>query len=663
MGLAGLGGLAQGFAQGLRLQSDLNERELQNQRQAKLDAQREEQLGWERNRAQDEQQKRENQQALDKAIVDNASAGKVDNNGAAVTYTNDAGEQKTAYQPDLQTAQFAAQQQALEEGSAPTAPAVQTNPAAETASSVRTLDGGRKLFTGLTAAQEAKKYADENNPGTYAKYMALSEKLAGMAGGQEMADKYLQRAKVAEKEGAFRALSLLDAGDTAGAMKAWNGTGASRLEPGQAFKTVTDKSGNRIHQVVNEDGSVVVPNIESALINHISGIEGVQTRAQAAAKLKNDMALKQWEFENDPTKRYRDVKPGSDIYDTKTGTTVTDNKTGYVPALDSNGNPTYDEDGSMRMVKAGTKGMGANTGSGKVPEGIKLGLDGQKDLIPTAVSAYETLRGHHPGLKDAEAQAIASRFAKTGNTDTKFDPKTGLFNDFFVDKREVDKDGKQIGDATGGTYLVRSREYADGGPISKQQAAKAFTDWKSGLSREELAYYTNTVKSPESVKAFSDNARQKVADLKKTAEEQYAAATTPQEKARINALWQEQSQKLEAEARKVDFFRQQYKPETTNGPGAGKLDAPRGLYQPKAGVPAELAARTQAADKAAADKVAADKAAADAKKAATDQRKAEISWLTEAEASVMKPKEASTYLGKYQDVLDPSVARALRRRM
>jgi hypothetical protein len=635
----------------------------EDDRQAKLDAMQQEQFGWARDRATEEQRKREQQAAIDQAVVDAGNAGKVDENGAAVTYTNDAGQQKTAYQPDLQTAQYAAQQDALERGT-PMPGSEQPNaPKAEAASSVRTLDGGRKLFTGLTAAQQAKQYSDENPVGSYAKYMALSEKLSGMAGGQEMADKYLARAKAAEKEGAFKTLNLLESGDAEGAAKAWNATGARRLQPGQSFATTTDKTGNKVHQVVNQDGSIAVPNVESALLRYISGIEGVASQAQAATKLKNDMTLKQWEFENDPTKRYRDVKPGSDLYDTKTGTTVTDNKTGYVPVLDANGNPTYDEDGVMRMVKGSAKGQGSSGGSGKVPESIKLGLDGQKDLIPTATAAYETLRNQHPNLNDGEAQAIATRFAKTGSNKTTFDPKTGLFNDYFTDKRERDKDGNFVGDATGGTYLVRSREYAKGGPIGDAEAKKAFADWKSSLPASELAGYSNIVKTPDSFKAYQTNAAQKMGELRKAAEDQFNAATTPQEKARIEALYKQKRGELEAEARKVDFFQQFNVQEKTSPSADKKLAAPGGLYQPKPGAPSDIAARAQAAEKAVANKAATDKAAADAKTADAAKRKADISWLGEAEARVMKPSEAQKYLSQYQDVLDPEVARALRRQM
>lgn len=268
------------------------DKEYERERQAKLDA-RQEKLDAQATelhqanmaRIGAEQRERDNREALDKAVTEGNQAGTVQN-AAAVSYTDADGAQKTAYQPDLPTAQFAAEQQRLEEGQSLTPPTTPSAPKAEQAASVRTLDGARRLFSGLTAAADAKKFADENPVTPYAKFMALSERLSTMAGGQEKADAYLKRAKEAEKEGAFRALTMLDAGDPEGALKAWNSTGAKRLDAGQTFTTVTDKAGNKTHQVVNSDGSVAVPNVEQAMLRYLSGIEGVAKQAEARANAR-----------------------------------------------------------------------------------------------------------------------------------------------------------------------------------------------------------------------------------------------------------------------------------------------------------------------------------------------------------------------------------------
>lgn len=277
--VAGFGG---GYLRARDKEYDRERQAKLDARQERLDAQQTEQFGWARDAAAAAQRERDNREALDKAVTEGSQAGTVQN-AAAVSYTDADGAKKTAYQPDLQTAQFAADQQRLEEGQSLTPPATPSAPQAEQAASVRTLGGARRLFSGLTAAADAKKFADENPVTPYAKYMALSERLAGMAGGQEKADAYLKRAKEAEKEGAFRALTMLEAGDPDGALKAWNSTGAKRLDAGQAFKTLTDKAGNKTHQVVNSDGSVAVPNVEQAMLRYLSGIEGVAKQAEARA--------------------------------------------------------------------------------------------------------------------------------------------------------------------------------------------------------------------------------------------------------------------------------------------------------------------------------------------------------------------------------------------
>lgn len=333
--VAGFGG---GYLKARDKEYDRERQAKLDERQAKLDAQQEEQFGWARNAAAAAQRERDNREALDKAVSEGMDAGKV-KEAAQVSYTGADGAQKTAAQPDLQTAQFAADQQRLEENQSLAPPAAPSAPKAEQTASVRTLDGARRLFTGLTAASDAKKFADENPVTPYAKYMAMSERLAGMAGGQEKADAYLKRAKEAEKEGAFRALTMLDAGDPDGALKAWNSTGAKRLDAGQKFVTTTDKAGSKTHQVVDADNNVVVPNVEQAMLRYLSGIEGATRRAEARDKAAADLAAKRFEIENDPSKRFLQVRPGTAVYDTvgaDAGKLVVDNTKGYVE--DVNGN-------------------------------------------------------------------------------------------------------------------------------------------------------------------------------------------------------------------------------------------------------------------------------------------------------------------------------------
>lgn len=382
--VAGFGG---GYLKARDKEYDRERQAKLDERQAKLDAQQEEQFGWARNAAAAAQRERDNRDALDKAVTEGNQVGAVQE-AARVSYAGADGAQKTAAQPDLQTAQFAADQQRLEENQSLTPPATPSAPQAEQTASVRTLDGARRLFSGLTAASDAKKFADENPVTPYAKYMAMSERLAGMAGGQEKADAYLKRAKEAEKEGAFRALTMLDAGDPEGALKAWNSTGAKRLDAGQKFTTVTDKAGNKTHQVVNSDGSVAVPNVEQAMLRYLSGIEGVAKQAEARA----NAAAKTREKILEPFT----LKPGEvrKVFDPETRQERVLGKNEIVPGKI----PIYGPDGSIIGYQDANGGRGGSSGGAG---------DKPKDMLGEATKAVEFVIDKSAAKGALEPQQVA----------------------------------------------------------------------------------------------------------------------------------------------------------------------------------------------------------------------------------------------------------------
>lgn len=300
IGLAqGLAGALNGYVRGTQYNDEKARQEKADARAERLEQMQTEQFGWARDAAASAQRDRANKEALDKAVTEGMEVGSP-KSAAAVTYTDADGTKRTAYQPDMAAAQAAAETQRLEEALSPGL--TPSAPQAQPAMAVRTLSGGRGLYVGPTASDDAAKFAAENPSSDYDKYMALSKRLAAMAGGQEKADAYLKRAKEAEKEGAFRALTLLDAGDPDGAVKAWNSTGARRLEPGQRLVTVTDKQGGKIHQVVNADGSLAVPDVEKSLVRYLSGIEGITSEVKA----RNDARAKFSEEVYKP----RVLKPG-----------------------------------------------------------------------------------------------------------------------------------------------------------------------------------------------------------------------------------------------------------------------------------------------------------------------------------------------------------------
>jgi hypothetical protein len=84
---------------------------------------------------------------------------------------------------------------------------------------------------------------------------------------------------------------------------------------------------------------------------------------EAQNKVALELEAKKWEMQNDPTKRYLQVKPGTTVYDSVTGKSVIDNTMGYVE--DINGN----------LVKPGKY---ANAGGGVGGEGDGEGTGGKK---------------------------------------------------------------------------------------------------------------------------------------------------------------------------------------------------------------------------------------------------------------------------------------------
>jgi hypothetical protein len=124
-----LASFAAGFGGGyLKARDKEYERERQEKadaRQAKLDDMQTELHQANMARLSAEQRDRSNKEAVDRAITEGMSAGTVQDAGA-VRYTGADGAQRTAYQPDLKTAEFAAEQQRLEEGQSPAPPRPRT---------------------------------------------------------------------------------------------------------------------------------------------------------------------------------------------------------------------------------------------------------------------------------------------------------------------------------------------------------------------------------------------------------------------------------------------------------------------------------------------------------------------------------------------------------
>ena len=137
-------------------------------------------------------------------------------------------------------------------------------PKAEPVSVVNGLAGNSKYFTGLNGAADAANAAKDNpSLSGYYKQKALYDKLTGMLGGQDMADKVLARAKDLQREGAFDAWRRLQSGDKEGAIKAFDSNGIERFPEGHDLVKVAGKDGMRdVWQVQGPGGKVVVPDLE-----------------------------------------------------------------------------------------------------------------------------------------------------------------------------------------------------------------------------------------------------------------------------------------------------------------------------------------------------------------------------------------------------------------
>lgn len=651
MAFGALGGLAQGLAQGMQMGWNQQERERQAARQEKLDAQSEQLFNEKLDAIRDERETRENQKAIDRALADSGKAGQVED-AAAVTYTNPNGEQKTAYQPDQQTADFAAQQQRLEEGSQPAAPAVASNPTATTATSVRDLSGNRKLFTGLNAATDAKSFSDQNQPGSYAHYMAMRNKLMTMVGGQKAADEYLKRAKEAQSEGLFEALGALNANDPKAAKLATNATGKLKLADNQNFEPEVGADGkptgkwNIVETAADGSKNVISQNIEGKLQQFLLGKESIHEAYKAGIARQTKL----WEYQNDPTKRFKDTKPGGQIFDTKTGQYVASNETGYVPATDAAGNIIYDEDGEPRMVRAGAGGKGAGAGAGskagKTPDIIEKTLKGNEGGIATATGLYRSLLSNNPGMPDEEASSIAIRAAGGSNRRAVFNPATGQFDEYFDDKTQLDKDGKPTGFASNKSYLIQSHSYAKGGAIADKDAQGAVTQIQQAVPKEKFDAYV-AAKSDAGYKAFVDNQSANFTELANKMKADVEAVRndanmTPQQKQakaeQIIAAASTAQEMMKADKRRMELVRQFYQAPGANNDG-NKRPA-RGLfdtdYTPPADSPAGRSAARQAELKAANEKKAQDRLAA----------QQALSKQFQADLKTMPPLEVAR---KYQD--------------
>lgn len=379
-----LASFAVGFGGGYLKAKD---KEFERQRQEKLDKMAAEQHEWAKQNAAYQEEVRNRDRDTRRAIEDVEKAGTVEEEMTPIE------EVETGFLAKPEAKPAAAAPVAAPPTSAPPAGAV-PSPVADTPSealklpdapppaanaapaptdaaatpadtkrySVRALDGTRKYFTGLDAA---KQYAEANMPSGYSKYRALAERLETKS--PELAKFYLDRAKMVNREGLDRTLALLDAGKADEARKVFNASGDIRLQEGQSFATNT-VDGRKVHQVVDAEGNVVIPDVEGYAINYIAGIDGRAAKAAARDKLVADRSTKLWEWQNDPKSRFMKANVSDTVWDLSTGKIVQKGVNKYTgePVLDAEGNV-------IGYTGGGAGGAGGAKKGPKSPEDIAAG--------------------------------------------------------------------------------------------------------------------------------------------------------------------------------------------------------------------------------------------------------------------------------------------------
>jgi hypothetical protein len=298
MGL-GLNKFAAGFASGYQNEDRRIEA---RDRQDRMDAMQAEEFGMRKQEFNERQEKLNREKEFDNAEAQVYGAGKVENGVNTVTAPSLDGKKSiTSYQPDAEVAQAAAQQDAVERGLPPPgsenedgSPAVGA-PTVGKSSSVRLLDGSRKMFSGIGAAKDAAEFSQANPMSEYARTMALREKLSALPGGRKRADEMLARAKELRSEGVTDAMVQMRSGDLSGAMKTFNSVGQMKFPEGSKIVSAgvgTDpltRAQKMQYKVVGPSNETLVPDVENAVRAHLIGYKD-QAGIEAALAKSDDSA-------------------------------------------------------------------------------------------------------------------------------------------------------------------------------------------------------------------------------------------------------------------------------------------------------------------------------------------------------------------------------------
>ena len=175
-------------------------------------------------------------------------------------------------------------------------PAGATKPTVKPAAWVPQADGTKKLYTGLSAATDAAKFAKDNPMSSISRYQSLYDRVAAMPGGAKYADQIMAKVKQAQSEGAFQALNLAQAGRTEEALKLFNSGGLIKTNEGDYLAQDPIKksaiTGKPLVKLLSKDGKPVIEDAEAALFGFMFSpaaaykmeIDNYQARLKAREK-------------------------------------------------------------------------------------------------------------------------------------------------------------------------------------------------------------------------------------------------------------------------------------------------------------------------------------------------------------------------------------------
>jgi len=133
---------------------------------------------------------------------------------------------------------------------------------------------GSKVFTDPTQAQQ---FAGTQTMSDYAKLKARQD-VADQFGKMDISDDIRAKLLKLESEGAFKAYSLAQSGDYAGAAKVYQETGQNRLPEGAKFvgnevEDPTTKIKRNVISLVGQDGKPIISDLDQALRTYLTPVE------------------------------------------------------------------------------------------------------------------------------------------------------------------------------------------------------------------------------------------------------------------------------------------------------------------------------------------------------------------------------------------------------